>query len=327
MRRWSVLTSASLVLFIAACSAPGEGDLDEEEVAEGEGASSRGNALTYEGQLRGDDMPDGTLHLTFDDGPGARTQELAEYLATAQVSATFFVNGVNVSGRQRALTTIVSLGHYLANHTQEHKLLTRLSTAAALDQVASTDAIVLQAQPGKPRLLRAPYAGWNGALDRALAGSRYASIVGPIHWDVGSHLTETSAADWECWSKKISVERCADLYEQEIRKKGRGMVLLHDIHGRTVEMTKLLVPKLRAEGFRFVGAMDVPSIRRAVTTPRVALTTGQCFSGTTEQNVENGACVESTADGAVHRCENGEWRRLEQSEGRCAGALLSRPPR
>ena len=72
-------------------------------------------------------MPDKTISLTFDDGPGPRTAELAEYLAAEGVHGTFFINGKNVPGRQGAVDTIVGRGHLLANHTQNHLQLTKLS--------------------------------------------------------------------------------------------------------------------------------------------------------------------------------------------------------
>jgi hypothetical protein len=56
---------------------------DDENVEAGEGLSEgdlEAAKVVYETQLRGFDMAAKELHLTLDDGPGARTGELAKYL-------------------------------------------------------------------------------------------------------------------------------------------------------------------------------------------------------------------------------------------------------
>lgn len=297
----------------AGCAAPAEDD--EDAVAEGDSAASASDLL-FEGQVRGDALPDKTLHLTFDDGPGPRTQELAEYLREQGIRATFFVNGVNVGGRQKAVAAIAEGGHTLANHTQRHVLLPSLSHAAALDEIAATDALIRH-DPSAPLYLRAPFAGWTESLQRSLERSSLREYVAPIHWDVGTRTTATSAADWDCWSKRYDVARCGDLYLAEIRAKGRGIVLLHDIHGKTVEMTKYLVPKLRAENYRFTTLAEVPAIRAlASVTPDADGTT--CFSGTLVARVPKGACVQSSYDDRWYRCTGADWTKSSATDTACA---------
>ena len=48
------------------------------------------------------------------------------------------------------------------------------------------------------------------------------------------------------------------------RAKRRGIVLMHDVHDDTVDMVKYVLPKLKAEGYRFAALVDVPSVRRAI---------------------------------------------------------------
>ncbi len=93
----------------------------------------------------------------------------------------------------------------------------------------------------------------------------------------------------------------------EIRAKGHGIVLLHDIHGKTVDMVKQIVPRLRGEGFTFTDLESVPQIRNAPTS-RTALGPNQCFSGTLMRVVEQNTCVRSDFEGKVFRCTAGDWR-------------------
>lgn len=53
--------------------------------------------MFYHHDINGADLPLGTISLTYDDGPGKDTIQLARYLGDEQVRATFFVVGQHVS--------------------------------------------------------------------------------------------------------------------------------------------------------------------------------------------------------------------------------------
>jgi peptidoglycan/xylan/chitin deacetylase (PgdA/CDA1 family) len=63
--------------------------------------------------IYGNDLPDRTLCLTFDDGPGEtkgegpgpRTLELAQFLASRMITATFFVIGERVANQREIVDT------------------------------------------------------------------------------------------------------------------------------------------------------------------------------------------------------------------------------
>jgi hypothetical protein len=80
--------------------------------------------------------------------------------------------------------------------------------------------------------------------------------------------------------------------------------LMHDIHGQSVEMTKKMIPILKAEGFSFVKVTDVPAIRSK-------LSIGEpveqgCYSTSLSRNVTSGTCVK-TATSKWFVCESGGW--------------------
>lgn len=291
---------------------------DDEVVEVGDGFGGAASALVGERQLSGNELPTKTISLTFDDGPGRRTSELADYLAANGIKATFFINGMNVPGRQAALDTVATRGHLIANHTQNHKQLTLLSAAAVVKEIADTDAFIEQVQPGGPWIIRAPFGAWNANVSRALNASPMQKYVGSVFWDEGGQLTETAAADWDCWAKRVSVERCAALYLQEIRAKKRGVVLMHDIHDKTVDMIKLLVPELLADGFEFAGLEDVPSVKRALAAAaEPAVSADQCASATLARRVEADVCVQASGDHEWYRCVDGEWHASSPTDATC----------
>lgn len=69
------------------------------------------------------------IAITFDDGPGAYTAQLLDELAARDVKATFFVSGYRAANYPETLKRMVSEGHQLASHTQNHENLNTLSAA------------------------------------------------------------------------------------------------------------------------------------------------------------------------------------------------------
>jgi peptidoglycan/xylan/chitin deacetylase (PgdA/CDA1 family) len=292
-------------LVALACGDPAQTDGGDPVTGDGDGT----NEVVSERQLMGNELPEGSISLTFDDGPGDRTAELAEFLAASGVPSTFFINGKNAPGRQRHLDAIVNRGHLLANHTQNHVQLTKLTGGALLKEVTDTDRVIAAAQPNGPWLLRAPFGAWNGRVAGEINGTPMTKYVGSIFWDEGGELTARSAADWACWGQRVTVERCADLYFQEIEAKKRGIVLMHDVHGKTVDMVKILVPRLAATGrYKFVQVTEAPAVKRALVAaggPPPGPET--CFSATLGKSVDENVCVQSRRDQNWYRCVDREW--------------------
>ena len=302
-----LLVATSACVASAGCAVETD-DADDgaEETVAGDG-DAREDALVAERQLSGSELPEKTIALTFDDGPGRRTAELADYLAAQGVKAAFFINGSKVAGRQAAVDQVVGRGHLLANHTHNHKQLTKLSAASIIKEIADTDAIISDAQPQGPWVLRAPFGAWNGTVARAVNASDMKKYVGSVFWDEGGELTATTAADWDCWGKGVSVERCGELYLNEIRKKKHGIVLMHDIHDKTVDMVKLILPTLMAEGYKFSALQDVPSVKRALAAASTPAADDQCQSATLGRPVDENVCVQSRSTHTWSRCVDGEW--------------------
>ncbi len=316
---------ALALLALTACSplAAGcvaESEVDDQESTTGGGDGTSEDAIVSERQLMGNELPQGTVALTFDDGPGGRSAELAEWLTARNIPATFFINGKNVPGHQMAIDKIVSGGHILANHTQNHEQMTKQAGGALYHAVADTDAIIKQAQPAGPFLLRAPFGAWNGRVAGELNGGDMKKYVGSVFWDIGGELTATTAADWACWGQKVSVERCADLYLNEVHTRKKGIILMHDVHNKTVDMVKIIVPKLQQDGYRFAKLTDVPAVKRALDANAAPPPAGggkTCFRSTTGTNVAENGCVQSRRDQKWYRCEDGEWAASSATDAKC----------
>src|SRR3954452_7689064 len=102
--------------------------------------------------IKGKSLPDRTLALTFDDGPGAtagagpgpRTVEVADYLNSVGIQATFFMVGKYASDLPDVMPAVEELGHLVGNHTYAHPNLPELVDFGGdvVAQVARTDGLI-----------------------------------------------------------------------------------------------------------------------------------------------------------------------------------------
>lgn len=238
------------------------------------GSCNRARAITVE-EHAGAAMNDKSLALTFDDGPSEATIELSAFLKAEGISATFFVNGTHIEGREAVLDQQLADGHLLGNHTHTHAALTTLSHADVVTEVTETDRLLAGRVAADKLYFRPPFGDWNEAVATALSGSAMKKYRGPVGWDVGDSLTEDSAADWDCWDEQNgtrTVEECGDLYLKEIRAKKRGVVLLHDgppggAGIKTTSMVKYIVPILKAEGYTFARIDEVTLVPHGTPPP------------------------------------------------------------
>lgn len=207
--------------------------------------------------------------LTFDDGPTPGvTDKVLDVLKEHDIKAAFFVVGRNVVAYPALMKRIVDEGHIVANHSMTHTPLKDLSFFSWKKKVKAE---VLDAhQVLKPYLtnnkhfyFRAPEGAWDGKyaafLNQDILGKDY---IGPVLWDIGGEVEVVNgqyrqAADWACWSRKISIDDCMAGYIYESKKKKGGVVLMHDLRLQSVQMLARFIPALIEEGFSFRTLDDV----------------------------------------------------------------------
>lgn len=224
--------------------------------------------MLFDHDLNGAHLPEKSLCLTFDDGPGPHTRELAYYLFENNIPATFFVIGEAAASQRALLRQLRDWGHAIGNHTWSHQGLVNLAMAGGdvVREVARVDAVI-RPVASSPVLLRPPYGSWrpqsasgipNGQTASLVAqllreSKRFDNYVGPIMWDIVGE-------DWKYWEQGRSVQQCLHRHIDEIDRVGRGIVLLHDSSdelrlragNRTTELVMLLVPILRSKNYRFL---------------------------------------------------------------------------
>lgn len=108
-------------------------------------------------------VPDGSVALTFDDGPSKYSKAIVDILKAYQVGGTFFYNGVNVAKHKDSVHYVKANGYSIGNHSMNHSLLTRLNYVNQEKELIASKQILEEITGEKVTLFRPPYGAMNEA--------------------------------------------------------------------------------------------------------------------------------------------------------------------
>jgi len=130
------------------------------------------------------DLP--VVYLTFDGGPGPRTQEFLDLLDSWDATATFFITGSHTYADPDGLRSIVAAGHVLATHTWDHPDLTTVSEGEVAIQFGLTNAIVRDITGISMTCWRPPFGMSNELVEKVAAahGMPNSGWMANGRWDV-----------------------------------------------------------------------------------------------------------------------------------------------
>ena len=197
------------------------------------------------------ELPPDCVALTFDDGPGPRSAELSRRLRDEGVPGTFFVLGESVQRHGHVLDTYRECGHVIGLHGDRHRPFRSAEHAA--DEIGRCAERVSD-YLGGTTWFRPPY----GLGDWPVPG-----FAGPVGW-------HAQGRDWDItYRHGQTVDGCVDAIAGRLIRRRGGIVLLHDFAAATefipaglteadldlriIEITTLLIERLRGAGFSFVG--------------------------------------------------------------------------
>ncbi|MEO0496121.1 MAG: polysaccharide deacetylase family protein [Pseudomonadota bacterium] len=178
--------------------------------------------------------------LTFDDGPHTKnTPRILAALDKFGVKATFFMLGQNARRNPGLASRVAARGHTIAHHTWSHPNLRKLSRDAAMSEVRKGRSAVRKAVGGQraSRFFRFPYLADSQALRESVRGD--GNVIIDVDVDSKDYF-KTSGAE-------VRARTMARL-----RKRGKGVILFHDIHARTASMLPGLLSDLKREGYKVV---------------------------------------------------------------------------
>jgi peptidoglycan/xylan/chitin deacetylase (PgdA/CDA1 family) len=176
--------------------------------------------------------------LTFDDGPvPGRTEAILDTLDSYGVKATFLMVGQMADAYPAIARKVVARGHTVGSHTYRHANLRYLAFEAAMAEIRKGEKAVQRATARQPDFFRFPYLADTSALRSAVA--RRGTIIMDMDVDSKDYFKVTPAS-------------VASRTMEGLRKRGRGIILMHDIHKRTAAVLPSLLAQLKAEGYSVV---------------------------------------------------------------------------
>ncbi|MCX5784763.1 MAG: polysaccharide deacetylase family protein [Elusimicrobia bacterium] len=188
----------------------------------------------------------GEVILTFDDGPapGEYSREVADNLKANSAQAAFFVLGEKLGSSGKAMIKAEAEdGHFVSVHGYHHatetgKPFTAYTTEKTLDQLGRVAGSIIAATGVKPALFRPPY-GVIGAdaLKAVIADLNLA----PLGWTIDTMDWSIKSPD-ELYAKTIAL----------IKQRGKGIILMHDIHPQSRETAKRLLQWFKENNYKVV---------------------------------------------------------------------------
>jgi peptidoglycan/xylan/chitin deacetylase (PgdA/CDA1 family) len=178
--------------------------------------------------------------LTFDDGPDVTlTPKLLSILESKNAVATFFVVGYRAQTWPDPVIRANMDGDEVGNHSWDHPALPSLSSPAALSELTRTDDVITKLIGHPPAVSRAPY----GSMSERVAALSPRTFVA---WSVDTLDWEYPDAD------RITRVALADATNGAI-------ILMHDIHPRTIDAVPGIIDGLRQRGYTLVTASQLLS--------------------------------------------------------------------
>ncbi|MFZ1922221.1 MAG: polysaccharide deacetylase family protein [Xanthobacteraceae bacterium] len=193
-----------------------------------------------------DSLPlnDKEVVITFDDGPlPPSTDKVLDALAAQCVKATFFMVGEMARTFPATVRRVYEEGHTIGTHSDHHPTgFGRLPLDRMREEIDGGIADVSAAFGGDPRYLapffRIPGFARSDLLESELA--RRGLIV---------FSADVVADDWH---RDITPAKIISLAMSRLEARGKGILLLHDIHPKTAAALPGLLEQLKANGFHVV---------------------------------------------------------------------------
>jgi peptidoglycan/xylan/chitin deacetylase (PgdA/CDA1 family) len=199
-----------------------------------------------------DSLPlnDKEVVLTFDDGPLLPySNQVLDVLASQCVKATYFLVGEMARAFPATVRRIYEEGHTIGTHSEDHP--TRFGQLPVEKMRHEID--------------------WGIAdVSAALGDSKYLAPFFRIPGLARSDIVESELAargltvfssdtDADDWHHRISGQQIIALAMRRLETRGKGILLLHDIHPATVAALPGLLKELKDKGFHIVQVVPAAS--------------------------------------------------------------------
>jgi peptidoglycan/xylan/chitin deacetylase (PgdA/CDA1 family) len=184
--------------------------------------------------------------LTIDDGPSEYTAEIMQLLRANDASATFFVIGSQVAGREDTLRNLVRNGNELGNHAMHDEPSRSLSDGTLVEQIHTVEEMIHEAyadvgtETKPPKYFRPGSGFFSQRMREMLTRLGYRLVLGSIY----PH------------DPQISFWRLNANHIMSMLRPG-GIIVCHDRRSWTVPMLRKVLPEIRRKGYRIVTVTEL----------------------------------------------------------------------
>ena len=177
--------------------------------------------------------------LSFDAAWGNEdTAKILEILARHNVKVTFFMTGGWIEKYPDDVKAIAAAGHDLANHSENHKQMSKLSSDECKNEIMKAHEKVKTLTGVEMNLFRPPYGDYNNTLIKT-ANEQCNYHV--IQWDVDS-------LDWKDYTAEQITSRILNH-----KHLGNGsIILMHNGAKHTAEALESIILGLQEKGYELV---------------------------------------------------------------------------
>ncbi|MGI9351313.1 MAG: polysaccharide deacetylase family protein [Rhizobiaceae bacterium] len=184
-------------------------------------------------------LRDKEVVLTFDDGPiPSTTSKVLHELDRHCAKATFFMVGQMAKNNPKLVRRVLKKGHTVGIHSYSHRDLGKTNAKTAILEVdRSIKAIHAAAGKNVSAFFRFPYLSENQSVNGFLRKNSY-----------GVFAVDVDSKDYRFSNSHSMVNRVMS----ELKRKGKGIILLHDIKKVTANGIGELLDRLHEGGYKIV---------------------------------------------------------------------------
>ena len=195
-------------------------------------------------------LNDKEVVLTFDDGPlPSYSNQILDILAAQCVKATYFLVGEMARAFPATVRRIYEEGHTIGTHSEDHPTRFGQLPVEKMRQEIDWGISDVSAALGDRKYL-APFFRIPGLARSDVVESELAAR-GLIVFS-----SDTVADDWH---HRIGAKGIIAAAIQRLEARGKGILLLHDIHPKTVAALPGLLKELKDKGFHVVQVVPAAS--------------------------------------------------------------------
>ena len=185
------------------------------------------------------------IALTIDDGPSQYTNEIMQILKSNDATATFFVIGSQVKGREETLRDLVTNGNELGNHAMRDEPSRSLSDPDLINEIEAVERLnqaayaAVGVQP-PPKYFRPGSGFFSKRMRDLVANLGYKLVLGSIY----PH------------DPQISYWRINANHILSMLRPG-GIIICHDRRSWTAPMLRKVLPEMQRRGYRITTVTEL----------------------------------------------------------------------